>query len=161
MRTRLTDIATPDLFSAAGTQAPPREERKGTPSEIGPTGLSSPPRHVLPKDLPGALARLDDVEIGALLAAMTNEAKRRRQLLPPKTTKSAEAHQGRSAKPVRPRPGQACATNDAPSLTLGKANAVRAAFAAGVKPSTIARQFGISQSAVREVLPAEATRRKS
>jgi hypothetical protein len=31
-------------------------------------------------------------------------------------------------------------------LTTGKLNAVRAAFKAGVKPSAIARQFGISQS---------------
>ena len=35
------------------------------------------------------------------------------------------------------------------SLTTGKLNAVRAAFKAGVKPSAIARQFGISQSDVR------------
>jgi len=31
-------------------------------------------------------------------------------------------------------------------LTQGKLNAVRAAFKAGVTPSRIARQFGISQS---------------
>ena len=38
------------------------------------------------------------------------------------------------------------------SLTTGKLNAVRAAFKAGVKPSAIARQFGISQSDVRKAL---------
>ena len=37
-------------------------------------------------------------------------------------------------------------------LTKGKLNAVRAAFKAGVKPSAIARQFGISQSDVRKAL---------
>jgi hypothetical protein len=41
------------------------------------------------------------------------------------------------------------------SLTTGKINAVRAAFKAGVKPTQIARQFGISQSDVRKVLVAE------
>jgi transposase-like protein len=37
-------------------------------------------------------------------------------------------------------------------LTTGKLNAVRAAFKAGVKPSAIARRFGISQSDVRKAL---------
>ena len=37
-------------------------------------------------------------------------------------------------------------------LTQGKLNAVRAAFKAGVTPSQIARQFGISQSDVRKAL---------
>jgi hypothetical protein len=38
------------------------------------------------------------------------------------------------------------------SLTRGQVNAVRAAAKAGIKPSVIARQFGISQSDVRKVL---------
>jgi hypothetical protein len=46
------------------------------------------------------------------------------------------------------------------SLTTGKLNAVRAAFKAGVKPSAIARQFGISQSDVRKAL-AQGTRREA
>jgi transposase-like protein len=37
-------------------------------------------------------------------------------------------------------------------LTQGKLNAVRAAFKAGVTPSRIARQFGISLSEVRKAL---------
>jgi DNA invertase Pin-like site-specific DNA recombinase len=37
-------------------------------------------------------------------------------------------------------------------LTQGKLNAVRAAFKAGITPSRIARQFGISQSDVRKAL---------
>jgi predicted transcriptional regulator len=37
-------------------------------------------------------------------------------------------------------------------LTQGKLNAVRAAFKAGVTPSRIARQFGISQGNVRKAL---------
>jgi DNA-binding transcriptional regulator LsrR (DeoR family) len=38
-------------------------------------------------------------------------------------------------------------------------NAVRAAFKAGVKPSQIARQFGLSQSDVRKALASVASRR--
>ena len=41
------------------------------------------------------------------------------------------------------------------SLTRGQVNAVRAALKAGIKPSQIARQFGISQSDVRKVLASD------
>jgi hypothetical protein len=41
------------------------------------------------------------------------------------------------------------------SLTRGQVNAVRAAFRAGIKPSRIARQFGISQSDVKKVLASD------
>jgi hypothetical protein len=44
-------------------------------------------------------------------------------------------------------------------LTPGKPNAVRAAFKAGIKPSQIARQFGLSQSDVRKALASDASRR--
>ena len=43
-------------------------------------------------------------------------------------------------------------------LTTGKLNAVRAAIKAGVTPSRIARQFGISQSDVRKALASETKR---
>jgi predicted DNA-binding protein (UPF0251 family) len=45
------------------------------------------------------------------------------------------------------------------SLTRGQINAVRAAAKAGIKPSLIARQFGISQSVVRKVLTSDTTTR--
>jgi len=95
----------------------------------------------LPKDLAGSLKRLDNAEIDALLAAVTTEAERRGR--PPKPQPQA------AAKPT----GRRTAVEDvAGGLTKGKLNAVRAAFKAGVKPSAIARQFGISQSDVRKAL---------
>jgi hypothetical protein len=42
------------------------------------------------------------------------------------------------------------------SLTREQVNAVRAALKAGVKPSVIARQFGLSQSDVRKALASDA-----
>ena len=89
------------------------------------------------RDLPGALERLDDVEIDALLAAVTTEAERRGPPGPAKVKPVADA---------KPQRRQEAAEDGAGSLTTGKLNAVRAAFKAGVKPSAIARQFGISQS---------------
>jgi hypothetical protein len=129
-----------------------------------------PPRHLLPRDLPGALARLDDGEIDNLLATVTDEA-RRRGRLPPATTVAAKPSEADRRAVKAPlvatrakfgsRPSHALTGEGDFSLALGKANAVRAAFAAGVKPSTIARQFGISQSAVKQALAAEARERKS
>ena len=104
--------------------------------------LAAPPRHFLPPDLAGALKRLDNAEIDALLAAFTTEAERRGRL-PPSRAKE------------KPTADATPAGHAAGSLTTGKLNAVRAAFKAGVKPSAIARQFGISQSDVRKALATE------
>jgi hypothetical protein len=90
-------------------------------------------RHFLPNDLAGALKRLDDLEIDALLAAVTTEAERRGRR-PPSPAKEKPVS---DAKPQR---RQESAEDGAGSLTTGKLNAVRAAFKAGVKPSAIARQ---------------------
>ena len=98
-------------------------------------------RYLLPKDLAGALQRLDDTEVDTLLAAVTSEAERRGRLPRPSASKV----------PTLEDAGH--------SLTKGKLNAVRAAFKAGVKPSAIARKFGISQSDVRKALATERDRK--
>jgi hypothetical protein len=64
------------------------------------------------------------------------------------------------ATDARPQRHQEAAENGAGSLTTGKLNAMHAAFKAGVKPSAIARQFGISQSDVRKAL-AQGARREA
>ena len=151
MPTRRPAETTPDLFSGPPTvtAAGPSVVAKG---KVGPDGLASQQRHFLPKDLAGALKRLDDVEIDALLAAVTTEAERRGRR-PPSPAKEKPVA---DAKPQRRQE----AAQGAGSLTTGKLNAVRAAFKAGVKPSAIARQFGISQSDVRKAL-AQGTRREA
>jgi hypothetical protein len=152
MPTRRPAETTPDLFSAPpkATTARPATVPQG---EAEPDNLASQPRHLLPKDLAGALKRLDDAEIDALLAAVTTEAERRgrRPLSPAKDKPVADA---------KPQRRQAPAEDGVGSLTTGKLNAVRAAFKAGVKPSAIAKQFGISQSDVRKAL-AQGTRREA
>jgi DNA invertase Pin-like site-specific DNA recombinase len=96
---------------------------------------------LLPKDLARSLMRLDDAEIDLLLSAVTTEAQRRGRL--PKRQPQAEPKLA----------GRRTAVKEiSHGLTTGKLNAVRAAFKAGVKPSAIARQFGISQSDVRNAL---------
>jgi hypothetical protein len=145
MPARRSADPTPDLFSATPTPKGP-----GSQSIPVPDDPASQPRYLLPKDLAGALKRLDDTEIDSLLAAVSSEAERRGRM-PPRTA-SKTAASGTKRPP---------ADDGAGSLTTGKLNAVRAAFKAGVKPSAIARQFGISQSDVRKALATEGCNRKS
>src|SRR5262249_38791447 len=111
---------TPDLFSTAST-------RERVPSSNLPVS-SSPPTHtakkapslryVLPTDLPGAMRQLEDQELDQLLAAVLAEQRRRGRKPPVSDESSRKRRVGAVDIP----------------FTLGKLNAVRAAFKAGVKP---------------------------
>jgi hypothetical protein len=126
-----------DLFSA---QQPPDSpslstvQQKSTHTDE-PVAASSQ-SYALPQNLPSALSHLDDDQLDRLLAAVMAEQQRRGKTLPI-SDKSHRKH----------------LTKEAPiHLPLGKLNAVRAAFKAGVTPSRIARQFRISLSDVKLAL---------
>jgi hypothetical protein len=124
-----TRSLTPDLFSTASAREP-SSLSVNSPSSSAITHTSS--RHVLPANLTNAVKQLGGQELDRLLAAVIAEQRRRGRKLPT----SDETPRERKAEVIT-----------AP-LTQGKLNAVRAAFKAGVTPSRIARQFGISQSDV-------------
>jgi hypothetical protein len=148
MSTRRPADTTPDLFS---THAPAKASEPPTaPQERD----AAQPRHLLPKDLAGALKQLGDREIDALLSAVITEAERRGRL-------SAQRSKEKFAADAKTQAHQALIEAGRGSLTTGKLNAVRAAFKAGVRPSAIARQFGISQSDVRKALATEGRDQKS
>jgi hypothetical protein len=108
MATRRSAQTIPDLFSAPPTAK--AAEPLAAPQNKANTGsVASQPRLFLPKDLAGALKRLDTAEIDALLAAVTTEAERRGRRAKDKPT----AH-------ARPQPRQASANHGAGSLTTGK-----------------------------------------
>ena len=163
---RTDDPTSDDLFSAAAKNAHPTEIT--APPATAATAPSSPsPRYLLPNDLSGALAQLDRGEIDSLLTALIDEVMRRGGLPPAvkatlleATGGASEVAKARTSVPSPPDRHQASNPDSAPSLTVGQTNAVRAAFMAGVKPSTIARQFGVSQSAVRKALATDARLRK-
>jgi hypothetical protein len=137
----------PDLSPAqptTNTSEPPAVECVTAEAE----NPASQQRYLLPKDLAGALKRLDDTEVDTLLTAVATEAERRGRL--PSGRK--EEHAATDANSQRHQPP---AESGAGSLTKSQMSAVRAAFRAGVKPSAIARQFGISQSDIRKALAAE------
>jgi DNA invertase Pin-like site-specific DNA recombinase len=128
----------PDLFSFASA----RETRETSSASVN--SPSSPSvRHILTANSPNAIEQLTDEEFDRLLAAVLAEQKRRGKKLP-------VSHEG---SPKRPADAVVA------PLTQGKLNAVRAAFKAGVTPSRIARQFGISQSDVRKALASDVVKR--
>jgi hypothetical protein len=113
-----------DLF---GDVAPPRGVAEGHTRARG---------ALLPEDLVGSLAILSEQEFERLRGAVVKEAARRgQQISPDPASKERERR--------TPTPD---------GVTTARANLVRAAFKAGLKPLAIARQFGLSQAAVREVL---------
>jgi predicted DNA-binding protein (UPF0251 family) len=132
---RITPMV-PDLFSTVL----PREPSSLPPNPPMPTADSaaSSPRHVLPSDLSAAIKHLNDQELDQLQAAVTTELKRRGKK-PPLSDKTPSKRVEAAAV----------------SLTPAKLNAVRAAFKAGVRPSKIAKQFGIPQSDVRKALASD------
>jgi hypothetical protein len=93
----------------------------------------------LPKDLDAAIKYLDDQQLDRLVSTALEERARRKQSLLPR-----ESPRQRNAEAVFS------------PLPQGKLNAVRAAFKAGVTPSRIAREFGISQQDVRSALKRDA-----
>jgi hypothetical protein len=141
-----TRSITPDLFSTAASRGrwslsanPP----KSLPSTVDAAAVASSPRHVLPNDLPNAIKHLEDHELDRLLAAVLAEQQRRGK----KHSAPDDTSRKQNIKDV------------ALPLTVGKLNAVRASFKAGVSPSRIARQFGISLSDVRKALAGERSKR--
>src|SRR5262245_8076026 len=120
--------ALPDLFSEPAPSLPPA-------NQASPADMASLVRHILPKDLPGAIRQLTDQELDQLHAAVLTELQ----------------HRGKKP-PLNENLRKPRAQEVAVPLTIGKLNAIRAAFKAGMTPARIARQFRISQSDVRKAL---------
>ena len=148
----------PDLFSADAARDTSLPPSKPPATEVG----VEPPtqRHVLPKNLHNAVEHLNDEELNLLHAATLEEMKRRGTSPPSTGADSAQPHQSRNLVTKRPppknkMPHQRQANIAEVTLTIGQVNAVRAAFKAGITPTRIARQFGISQSNVRKALASD------
>jgi predicted DNA binding protein len=147
------DNSTPDLFStnALGGISATRSRD---------VALSRTLRHpALPKNLPEAIKYLNDRDLIRLLYAAIDEVKLRRGLSPAlETTLRNYRAAERSTKKTQP-PSRHRQVGMTTSLTRGQVNAVRAAFKAGITLSRIARQFGLSQSAVRKALSSDESER--
>ena len=128
-------------FSSAMGREPSSSSSADTASAavIPETETAPSSRYILPRDLDAAIKQLDDRELDRLVTAALEKRARRKS--PPALEGIQPKRQGRSTNAHLPK---------------GKLNAVRAAFKAGVTPSRIAREFGVSQSDVQKVLMGEA-----
>src|SRR5262245_13827617 len=113
----------PDLFQSLSPFSQPAPEiLKNSEVTLSP--------QLLPKNLASSLQQLSDDDFRRLLAAVLNEQKRRGK---------------NSIAPTEKSENQRWEVGIG-TLSVGKLNAVRAAFKAGVKPTQIAKQFGLSKS---------------
>ena len=146
----------PDLFRTTTASASPAPKA---------TTESEPQRYVLPKNLRNAVKHLSDGELDLMHAATLEELKRRGRK-PKGVETDLQTLRSRfdippdlKKQPSQTRKRRHVDVAEAPRLTQGKLNAVRAAFKAGVTPSRIAKQFGISQSDVRMALKSDEKKR--
>jgi hypothetical protein len=153
--------AAPDLVSAQPVRdatAPPTKPISTTATIPDPAS----PRHVLPKNLPQAVKQLSDDELDRLLKVAFDEAKRRGRLTSSVSadfTPSSRLTTDLATKRAPRTADQRKVDMGEIMLTRGQVNAVRSAFKAGVTPSRIARQFGISQANVRKALASDERKR--
>jgi hypothetical protein len=148
---------TPDLFSTDTVREASAAEEKQYPDREEVAAATPAQRHVLPENLGHAIRQLTDDELIQLFEVALEEMKRRGKnqlqttgsMQPSRPTEEVTQNH-RSTEKASSRKLVAAVT-----LSPGKLNAVRAAFKAGITPSRIARQFGISQANVRKALASE------
>ena len=147
---------TSDLFSTDSVRdaSPPPNPR---PTE--PPADTSSQRHVLPKNLRHAVKQLSDGELDELFEAAFDETRRRGRLPWSIGAESTSSRRPSDLLTKRKAVRQRKVDITEVLLTRGQVNAVRAAFKAGITPSRIARQFGISQSNVRKALASDESKK--
>ena len=143
-----TELSSPDLFSTDGVRdATPAPKDQSPAASVADT---SSQRHVLPKNLRHAVSQLSDGELDELFEAAFDEAKRRGRL--PRSVRTDLTPSMLTTKRLPQTDKRRRVDIAEVSLTRGQVNAIRASFKAGITPSRIARQFGVSQSDVRKAL---------
>ena len=124
----------PPADSASDRPSGSADPRRGAgPGDSERVAAPLPP--LLPRDLAGALERLPDIELERLSKAVNAERSRR--------WPQEKDRQNTRRKVL------------GPALPQTKVNAIRAALKAGVKPTAVARQFGVSPAEIRRALDSE------
>lgn len=130
-----------------------KDHVEGEPNAHGDASAAPLPFHrpsLLPKNLEGTLRHLNDSELARLLSATIAEHDRRGLTrLDGGQLEPVREEGARKEEPATPMPG-------IEGLTQAQVNLVQAAFKAGVKPSAIARQFGISLKVIQKALARKA-----
>ncbi len=142
VKSRRSANLTPDLFEVAPTRA-----ERVKPHSVSPAR----PPYILPADLGPALRQLTDADLQQLAASVNAELERRN---PPVATPAPPPVRNRASSSAKSKtaPGSRVPDLGPAPLTPAKLHAIRAALGAGIKPIVIARQFGVTQTAIREAL---------
>jgi hypothetical protein len=150
------DRTVPDAFPTATDREASALPRASAPSKLPAAEAAieaAPQRYILPKNLRNAVKHLSDGELDLMLAATVEEMRRRGRTPSLETDLPVRRDMAKMSSPTTEKRRHVNIA-DLP-LTRGQVNAVRAAFKAGITPSRIARQFGISQSNVRKALASD------
>jgi hypothetical protein len=154
------DRTAPDAFLTATVRETSTPSKASAPSKLPAaeeaTG-AAPQRYILPRNLRNAVKHLSDGELELMHAATVEEMKRRGRTPSVETDLPVRPDMAKMPSPPTEKRRHVNIA-DIP-LTRGQVNAVRAAFKAGITPSRIARQFGISQSNVRKALASDESNR--
>ena len=122
----------------------------GDKSRLAGSRGEGPPRYALPSDLAGSLRHLDDRQLDRLLGAVTEEVQRRGR--PTDNDLASAGHSGTKKASGRVPPSGAKARERSFPVPPGQEKVIRAAFEAGVKPGTIARQFRVSRAQAERIV---------
>jgi hypothetical protein len=144
------DPTAPDAFPTATVREPSAPAKLPAPEAAT---EAAPQRYILPKNLRNAVKHLSDGELDLMHAATVEEMRRRGRTPSVETDLPVRPDMVKMPSPPTEKRRHVNIA-DVP-LTRGQVNAVRAAFKAGITPSRIARQFGISQSNVRNALASD------
>lgn len=148
-----------DMMRAMSTRGPADRDTADGQRRGGERGVGQP-HYALPSDLAGSLRRLDDGQLDRLMRAVADEARRRGRpvdaggVCPP-----APAPDKASGLPAATA-AIGKTKKRAGSIPPGQEKVIRAAFEAGVKPGTIARQFRLSRAQVEQVVGSPKRRRR-
>ena len=117
----------------------------GDRPKSGGSGGAGRPRYGLPSDLSGSLRHLDERQLDRLHRAVVGEVRRRGRLTDDEQPSPPPPGSGKA-------PGGGKARKRGLPIAPGQAKVIRAAFEAGVKPGTIARQFRVSRAQVDRII---------
>jgi len=135
----------PDLFAFAAVRGESaRLPETAAAVRLEAAALADPTATV--SQLLSCLGRLGDEDLLSLVSALGVEAARR-GLTPVNVVGSPAPKSGARQKPRLAPAGK----SGAPSIPTSKVNAIRAALKAGVKPSAVARQFGVSIKHIKQL----------
>jgi hypothetical protein len=155
------DRTATDAFPTATVREASTPSKASAPSKLPAaeeaTGAAPTQRYILPRNLRNAVQHLSDGELDLMHAATVEEMRRRGRTPSVETDSPVRPDMAKMPSPPTEKRRHVNIA-DVP-LTRGQVNAVRAAFKAGITPSRIARQFGISQSNVRKALASDESNR--